>query len=227
MVRVILCYGGSNTRGFIPGSFDEKTWLHRRYPKDKRWTGVLQKNLGSAYEVIEEGLAGRTTNLDELNPNSIKFSRNGLKEIWSFMDTHYPLDLVILDLGTNDTKAQFNRSSHDIADGMRKIVQSIKSTQYGHGLSHPKVMVLLPLQIGVIKDPLFAASFNQQAMEKSKKLPILYQEICIEEKADFLDMSKIVKPSAVDGMHLDESQHYVLGQEVAKKVTAIFNARLI
>ena len=227
MAKVILCYGGSNTRGFIPGSFDEKTWLHKRYTKDKRWTGVLQNKLGASYEVIEEGLAGRTTNLDEINPNSIKFSRNGLKEIWTFLDTHYPLDLVILDLGTNDTKAQFNQSTHDIAEGMRKIVRLIKSTQYGPGLSRPKIIVLLPLHIGVINDPLFAASFNQQAIEKSKKLPIVYQEICIEEKVDFLDMSKIVNPSTIDGMHLDVEQHYILGLEVAKKVTEIFNGKLI
>ena len=45
----ILCFGDSNTYGYKPdgtGRFDENT----------RWTGLLQKKLGTEFRVIEEGL---------------------------------------------------------------------------------------------------------------------------------------------------------------------------
>ena len=53
-MKSILCYGDSNTYGLMPDSPD-------RYPRDVRWTGILQKKLGEDYYVIEEGLSGRTT----------------------------------------------------------------------------------------------------------------------------------------------------------------------
>ena len=49
-MKTIVCYGDSNTWGYIPGSAEE------RYPYDIRWTGVLQRLLGAEYHVIEEGL---------------------------------------------------------------------------------------------------------------------------------------------------------------------------
>ena len=56
-MKKILCYGDSNTFGFNPkdGSmFDDKT----------RWTAVLKENLGSDYEIIEEGACDRTGFVD-------------------------------------------------------------------------------------------------------------------------------------------------------------------
>ncbi len=223
MAKVILCYGGSNTRGFIPGSFDEKTWLHQRYPKDKRWTGVLQKNLGSAYEVIEEGLAGRTTNLDELNPNSIKFSRNGLKEILTVLDTHYPIDLVIFDLGNNDAKIQFKQPTEKIVEGMQRLVQVVKSSFYGPKKTVPKILVTAPAPWQRVSglSAMMAAQYTDEVVAKTKSLPALYKKMCLEERVDFLDISLVVTTSQIDGVHLDESQHYILGLEVAKKITQI------
>ena len=223
MVKVILCYGGSNTRGFIPGSFDEKTWLHRRYPKEKRWTGVLQKNLGSAYEVIEEGLAGRTTNLDELNPNSIKFSRNGLKEILTVLDTHYPIDLVIFDLGNNDAKIQFKQPTEKIVEGMQRLVQAVKSCFYGPQKTVPKILVTAPAPWQRVSglSAMMAAQYTDEVVAKTKSLPVLYEKMCLQEKVAFFDVSSVVTTSQIDGVHLDEAQHYLLGVEIAKKVARI------
>lgn len=57
-MKVILCFGDSNTYGRDPvtkGRLDRKT----------RWPGVLQNTLGEKYYVIEEGLNGRTTVWDD------------------------------------------------------------------------------------------------------------------------------------------------------------------
>ena len=50
----ILCFGDSNTWGYKPDKSG-------RYDENIRWTGLLQKKLGSGYHIIEEGLCGRTT----------------------------------------------------------------------------------------------------------------------------------------------------------------------
>ena len=64
-MKTILCYGDSNTHGTLPIDFDllETSFISSRYrlPREKRWTGILQRELGSGYYVIEEGLNGRTT----------------------------------------------------------------------------------------------------------------------------------------------------------------------
>ncbi|HPU63815.1 MAG TPA: acylhydrolase, partial [Mobilitalea sp.] len=80
MLKNILCFGDSNTFGFIAGSGE-------RYERDKRWTGLLQKYLGSNYYVIEEGLCGRTTVYDDPDNNFA----NGSRYLEVCMATHRPL----------------------------------------------------------------------------------------------------------------------------------------
>lgn len=96
-MKSILCYGDSNTYGLMPDSPD-------RYPRDVRWTGILQKKLGEDYYVIEEGLSGRTTLWDD----PIEEHKNGKKYLLPCLDSHKPVDLVILMLGTNDLKTRFS-----------------------------------------------------------------------------------------------------------------------
>ena len=56
-MKHILCYGDSNTHGYIPGG--------GRYDIKTRWTGILADLLGSDYRIIEEGLNGRTSSLED------------------------------------------------------------------------------------------------------------------------------------------------------------------
>jgi lysophospholipase L1-like esterase len=52
-MKRILCYGDSNTWGYDPVSKD-------RLDRDTRWPRALRVALASGYEIIEEGLGGRT-----------------------------------------------------------------------------------------------------------------------------------------------------------------------
>ena len=68
MGKRILCIGDSNTWGYIPGSGE-------RYEKNVRWTGKLAQTLGENYEVIEEGMNGRTTAFtDKIEPGTAAFT---------------------------------------------------------------------------------------------------------------------------------------------------------
>src|SRR3954462_1773041 len=99
-MKTIVCFGDSNTWGYDPAS-------NGRFGPTNRWTGVLQTALGSDYRVIEEGLNGRTTTVDD----PIHDHRNGRHYLPPCLESHAPFDLVTIMLGTNDLKARFNSSA--------------------------------------------------------------------------------------------------------------------
>lgn len=106
-MQTILCFGDSNVWGQVPGVFNPETGLAGRYTKNKRWTGVLQKILGDDYDVIVDGINARTTTLDEIVPG--RPYKNALKQLPVTLEAHYPIDLIIFFIGTNNTKTQYKQ----------------------------------------------------------------------------------------------------------------------
>ncbi|MCK1480830.1 hydrolase [Bradyrhizobium sp. 197] len=136
----IMAFGDSNTFG--TGSVAVPPSL-RLAPED-RWPRVMQSCLISA-EVMEEGLPGRTTDLEDLGePVQGGVTYSGLQHLPTALASHQPLDLVILMLGTNDAKTRFERDAHDIAAGMRRLVSTVKSFQSIVGYTAPSVLVISP-----------------------------------------------------------------------------------
>ena len=119
MLKRIMCFGDSNTWAFKPGSFDPKTTLGKRYNENERWTYLLSKALPN-WVVIEEGLNGRTTMFDDLKAG--KPYRNGLAHLPMCLETHYPLDLVLFMLGSNDLRA----CSRSIIDAMISAYKNLR-----------------------------------------------------------------------------------------------------
>lgn len=119
-MRTILCYGDSNTWGFDPAT-------RTRFAPDVRWTGVLADRLGSEFRVIEEGLNGRTTRWDD----PIETDHNGLTYLRPCAESHQPLDLIIVMLGTNDLKQRFNLSASDIAQSAAGVAEA--AHRFAHG----------------------------------------------------------------------------------------------
>ena len=116
IMKQILAFGDSNTWGLVPGSRSLK-----RYPWGVRWTSLLQE-MGSGYHVAEEGLCGRTTVFeDELRPG-----RKGVNTLDPLMESQYPVDAVILMLGTNDCKAYYNASAYVIGKGIERCLDTIE-----------------------------------------------------------------------------------------------------
>ncbi len=137
--RSILCFGDSLTWGWIPVKESAPTL---RYPYEQRWTGAMAAKLGDGYRIIEEGLSARTTSLDD--PNDPRL--NGSAYLPAALASHLPLDLVIIMLGTNDTKSYFHRTPYEIANGMGKLVSQVLTSAGGVGTSYlaPKVLVVAP-----------------------------------------------------------------------------------
>lgn len=212
----ILCFGDSLTWGWMPVADVVPT---TRYPFEQRWTGVCAFHLGDGFEIIEEGLSGRTTDLDD--PTDPRL--NGSAYLPAALATHLPLDLVILQLGTNDTKTYFNRSAYDIAVGMSKLLIQVATSAGGVGTAYPapKALVIAPPPLGPMCDPWLIGTFDG-AQEKSRELARHYGALAGFFKADFLDAGEALTTDGVDGIHLTVANNIALGKAVAAKVGAIF-----
>ncbi|MFT3850616.1 MAG: SGNH/GDSL hydrolase family protein [Propionivibrio sp.] len=155
--RQILCFGDSNTWGYAPISAE-------RYPRDVRWTGVMAAQLGSRFHVVEEGQNGRTTVWDDPLEGGHK---NGLTYLTACLESHHPIDLVILMLGTNDLKARFALPALDIAAGGERLVQTIQHTGWGVDGKAPAILLAAPPPIDPQGD---LAEMFAGAREKSVQL---------------------------------------------------------
>lgn len=214
--KSILCYGDSNTFGYRPTD-------SRRYPYDVRWTGKLSDMLGGEYQIIEAGLNSRTTVIDD----DLEDDRNGLTALPLVLEMNWPLDLVILMLGTNDMKERYQAEAEDIADGARMLIRKIKNLhKEKHPEWMPQILLLSPLLIGEgIRDGVsgFSESFGKErAYEMSRKLAPLYQKVAMEENCSFLDAGACAKVGATDALHLEEEGHKKLAEALAGKIKELF-----
>lgn len=208
-IKEILCFGDSLTWGWNP--FDRG-----RYPFEKRWTGVLQKELGKDYRIIEEGLNGRTTIWDD----PIEGEKNGKKYLIPCLESHMPLDLVIIMLGTNDLKLRFNKSAFDIAAAADSLIQLVQKSQAGRDSQSPKSLLVSPPPLGKLTD---WEEMMEGGYEKSKKLAGYYEMFARDHQYFFFNAGEIVKTSDLDGLHWEEGENLKFGKAIAAKVKQIIN----
>jgi len=221
MTKRILCYGDSNTWGFDIDNQVDRNRFQVRYPSEVRWTGILARQLGDGYTVIEEGLNARSTIWDDPSwPD-----RNGLTYLRPCLNSHAPIDLVVLMLGTNDLKVRLCGYVPDIARGVSVLIDTIQSGYDGPGGRAPQVLLISPLLVGewiADNDKELAGEFGGViACEKSKELSGYYAEVAKQKGCHFLDAAKIASPGS-DAIHFDIPGHAALGEAVAKKVAEIF-----
>jgi lysophospholipase L1-like esterase len=207
-MNVILCYGDSNTWGHDPVT-------QGRFPPTVRWTGILSRELGSEYYVIEEGLCGRTTVWDDPIEG---LHLNGKNYLLPCLESHMPLDLVILMLGTNDLKKRFSVSALDIADSAGVLVGIIQKSAAGIAGSAPVVLLVAPPPVGRLSD--YAEMFDD-AEVKSRKFSEYYRLAALEYGCDFLDAGEYIHSSDIDGVHFEVDQHEKLGLAFARSVREI------
>lgn len=213
-MKTVLCFGDSNTWGFIPESITAA--YPARHPHDVRWTGVLARELGAGFRVIEEGQNGRTT----VHDDPFAAVRNGKAVLPALLESHKPLDLVVLMLGTNDLKSVFGVSPGEIAMGVKVLAQMILSSDAGRAAKPPKLLILCPPAIGQQNHlPDIAAKFPN-AFKDSRELPRHYEALAAALHCPFLNTQTLITAGS-DGIHLDASAHATLGKAVATVVKSI------
>jgi lysophospholipase L1-like esterase len=201
----VLCYGDSNTYGFMPGSGE-------RYPSHLRWTGVMQKALGGSFHVIEEGLNGRTTMWDDPVEGAW---RNGSTYLLPCLLSHAPLDIVLLFLGVNDLKKRFDLPAEDIARSAGSLVELIRQSGAGRAGAVPAVLLIAPPPLGKLSG---YAEMLEGGPEKSLQLGARYAEIARRMGCAFLDAGSVIRSSDIDGVHFEEKGHRTLGEALALEV---------
>ena len=210
-MKTVLCYGDSNTYGYDP-----RTGF--RYPASVRWTCRLAALLGDDYHVVEEGCNGRTTVFDD----PIEGWKNGLGYLKPCLNSHKPVDIVVMMLGSNDLKETFHASPEQIAEGAGVLVETIQNfTREKQGFE-PKIVLVCPPEIGEgITESPFYGSFYENAIERSRQLPALYKSVAERFGCIFVNAAAYIRPSAEDSLHLDPQAHAKLAEVLAEAVIQI------
>jgi lysophospholipase L1-like esterase len=211
VTRTVLCFGDSNTHGQIPGRGPLE-----RYRREQRWAGVLHGVLGQNWEVIEEGLSGRTTVHDDPIEGSMKNGRTYLRPC---LQSHAPLDLIIIMLGTNDLKRRFNMPPSEVAMGVGCLVYDIRELSPGPTGHDPEIMIVAPPPM--LQDLKEWESIFSGAQEKSRKLALEFEIMADSLEVHFFDAGTVCQCSPADGFHIDEEAHRRLGEALAQEVLAI------
>ena len=207
-MKRILCFGDSLTYGFKPDGSG-------RYKKQIRYPGRLQKLLGGQYQVLEDGVCGRTT--CPFEPQMPR--RDGYAMLQQALRAQAPLDLVILMLGTNDLKTAFAPDASAIA---QRIGALLKLTQQ----SGIKALLVSPIYLGAqVYEEEFDPQFSVLSFEESKRLGNFYRQQAQDYGALYLDAASVARPSIIDQEHLDEEGHAALAEALFSLVSAYFGGQ--
>ncbi len=219
----ILVYGDSNTFGY----FEDAEGFVGRLPLNTAWPGKMAELLGSDYEVVTEGLSGRTTRLDSparsgtgLIPGA---GMNGFAYLPAALSSHMPLDLVVIMLGTNDLRKDRKQSAEDIAASLMELVSLVKKGEWQQRtrFSAPQVLIVCPPKLNVEKSKYRA--FFEGSLAKSEALPGILRPKVEAAGALFFDAANVVPfAQGPDEIHLTPENHAALAEAVAKEVKKAF-----
>ena len=215
-MTTILCYGDSLTWGTNPAAGGA------RHVLADRWPSVLAAGLGAGFEVIAEGMGGRTTAFDD---HLADCDRNGARLLPSILHSHRPVHCVILMLGTNDLKPATAGNAASAYLGMKRCVEIVK--KHSPRLPQPvetKVIVVSPPLVVATPDVFFAEMF-EGAIAQSAKLANYYRALSVEFDCGFFDAASVAKASPIDGVHLDAKNTRAIGAALVPEVKRILAAR--
>jgi lysophospholipase L1-like esterase len=216
--RRILCFGDSNTYGTCrrePGVDGTPTPdpTYVRLDADRRWPGALQRALGAGYEVIEEGLNGRTTDLDDPDRPGL----NGRSYFVPCLMSHRPLDVVVVMLGGNDLKPGYRRSPAQIAQALGHYVDDVAAYATDRRGAAPLTVLVGPAPV-INAAPqyrdLVGDDLDPQHPARSRQLADEILRVAHERGVPYVAASEVARPGE-DGVHLDMASHARLGELLA------------
>lgn len=198
--------------------WDSNTWGHN--PVDcsrleRRWTVMIDEMLDNC-EIVEDGVCGRATKLrtnDGLDTDGLDvFRKNYLK--------NKGFDLVIIMLGTNDLLNENDFTVEETGEHLRMVINEMRESL---GTNAPKVLLISPIVINtdMMKHPVFSTLYSEKSVINSNRFAKIIEKVANEEKTYFLDAAKVASSSAIDGIHMESSEHEKLANAVAEKIKSI------
>ena len=218
MKKHIICFGDSNTYGCCVDPTDCADG-GTRFNESERWTCRLQKLLGEDYLIVEEGLSGRTTCFDD----PLYEGLSGINYITPCLQSHSPVDLLIIMLGTNDVKDRFAVSAACVAIGMGRLVKKAMNTEWCWSDNKPNILVIAPPHIGEgMHSSIAGPTMGKECAAKSRELAYYYKEQCDFLGCHFLDAQTLdCEFNQVDFMHLTNKGHETLANALAELVPTL------
>lgn len=213
-MKRVLCYGDSNTWGYMPG-------LGTRFPADVRWTGVAASLLREQCILLEDGLNGRTTVFDDPYTGF----RNGKKGLGYSLCSQAPIDLLVLCLGTNDLKfTNVIGAKKGLEELLRQIALDdacFDAAMIPIFTQGPKVLVISPIPLHPDIATLRPDSSMAGKYADSAQFARCYQAVAEARGMYYLDAAQYASASPVDCVHMDAQSHQRLGRAVAEKIRGI------
>jgi len=213
-MATIVCFGDSNTWGCPPYANIAQT--PDRIARERRWAQVMAGQLPAPAIIIEEGLSGRTTVFDDPIEG---IHKNGARTLIPVIESHAPMDLLIMMLGTNDFKDQFSVSAFNSARGMLTLIQMVKG-HFALVERGPEILVVTPPSITEAAEPAIWGDGPRRCLDHAYYL----EQVASRTGCFHFDANKVVR-AGIDGIHLDEPAHEVLGQALAREAAAILAMR--
>ena len=160
-MKKALFYGDSNTYGYDPAGF-----MGGRYPRQERWTTILQENLSQTWEIRADGMPGRSL-------PSVGYEWDYLRSV---LRQETPLELFAVMLGSNDILGTLRPNAEKTAARMNDFISFVtdftgEATQFL--LIAPPRIELFTLSRTALPEyfssPSAAGSFQFSSMEKKTR----------------------------------------------------------
>lgn len=211
-MQTLLCFGDSNTHGTQPIT---ARGLRGRHDGRTRWPRVAQAALGPAWELVEEGLPGRTAQFEDPVMGAFMDGRPGLRIA---LQSHGPIDVLTLMLGTNDVKIRFGATAEKVTAGIAGLIDIALGDDMQERHDGFDILLICPPPVKEL-GPISGEFFGGRRI--STALPPLYEELARARNVGFLDAGKIVEVSDTDGVHYEAEAHRLLGHAIAEAVLAL------
>ena len=213
MKKHIVCLGDSNTHGYCADPTDCADGGDR-FNESERWPRVLETLLGDDYLVLEEGLSGRTT----VFPDPLHEGMPALDVAYPILMSHEPVDLLVIMLGTNDTKERLNMNAACIALGMNRLIDKCRSVPCW-GTHGPNILVVCPPHIGEkMERSDVSSAMGSGCAAKSRELAEKMEPVAKAQGCAWLDAEGIAEFNKVDYMHLTRNGHANLAKKLAEMI---------
>ena len=196
-MKKIVCYGDSNTFGFVPA-------IGTRFDENTRWTGILSKKFKGEFDVVEEGANNRTGCKD----NSAGFLFSAQRHFPKIIAKQKDMEYLILSIGSNDLQFQYDISFKEFEHGIEKLIQTAQK--------YVKNIILIPAVIldeNVLKG-MFNVQFDETSISKSKKIGKIYRKLANLYGCRIFDINEFARPSEKDGLHYDEASHILIAEKL-------------
>ena len=192
MPGTIICYGDSNTYGYDP--HDQ---MEGRYPKDVRWTGILETE--TAWKIENHGVNGRS--IPQFACDQVRDWHRRPNSVWLWVM-----------LGTNDLLENPDFTAADVAKRMERFLKRLME-EAGLASRKMKLRLIAPpaMKEGAWVD-------RPELLTESRNLGKEYQRIARRVGVAFTDASGWEIPTIYDGVHFTEEGHRMFAEKIREEI---------